>query len=223
MLISVRLVGWLLQVAGLAALALAILMWDAKSHVLYGWNSVHVGYSILAILAVIGAGVAREPLVHRLLGFRVVLANGTRPTFFHKASRALLFWLLLTSPGVFRIDAIFGQLPLSTRESLIASAGAAFALMLLPALTALSTRGTSSIHDLLVGTRIVRASPWASGTEGKPVRSALTLRGALICYSWSLAVLLLVGMLLDWRYRISDTYSAYFRARTRHTSADRSG
>lgn len=216
LLILRRLLAFLTATALLSAAGLALLFWDAKSHSLYGWDSVQLGYSILVVCAVMGAALGPDHLLLRAFGLRLVLANGMPATRLHRASRSALLWLLLSSPGAFKLDSVPTHLPISVREQFIACAAAIYALLCLPAVTVLLSRGVSSVHDILTGTRVLRRS-LRPATEGSPSFSPVPL--VVSGYSLLLAGFIVLAMGLDWHYRIAEVYGAYFRARAPYVAS----
>jgi hypothetical protein len=212
LLIALRLLAFLAATILLSAAGVGLLLWDARTYGLYGWDSIHLGYSLLVGAAVVGATLGREHLLLRMLGLRLVLSNGMPAPRLHRASRSLLFWLFVLAPSVFKLSDILSDLPISYREQIIAGTAADLALICLPAVTVLLSRGISSIHDGLIGTRVVRRGEMPlSSVEGKTLFSPLRL--AVAGYSFVFACFILLAVFLDWRYRIADLYGAYFRAR----------
>ena len=215
-LLFLRLIGGLMATLALCAVAVGLLLWDARSHVLYGWDSVRLGYWVMLALALVGSAIGRKSLVLHLSGLDLVLRSGLPATRAHRAVRSLLFWLMLASPGVFGIGMLISQLPLSERQRILCTLAAVLAIVLLPAVSILCTGGRSSIHDLLVGTCVYRRKAGFVLRHRDQWRAVLSRVVATYC--GLVALLLLLGMAVDWRYRVTDVYGAYFRAREPYMS-----
>jgi hypothetical protein len=210
LLLARRIGATALEIAVLSAFSTAALFWDAQTDGLYGWNPVQVGFWLLFLLLVVLSAIPSQPLSYQLFRIRLQRIDGQAASVFHRFTRCLLFWVLLTAPGSLNPDLLFDHLPISGREKLLGSFAVVIALVISPAVSTIVSNGQMSIGDLLTQTTV--------HTQKRGITREFTSKAYRIRFGVSVGLatltLSLVSILLvDWRYRISDRTDAYLQQR----------
>lgn len=195
----------------LATIAVGLLLLDAKRDVFYGWNTVRLGYYLLAAIAIVHAVGAKYGLTYRLLRVRLVLIDGRPASALHRGVRSLLTYLFVASPATFGIIELLSKWPMQFRERAVGSIVLLVATSALPLITTVATRGSVSIVDVLVGTHVELEGRVPS--KGLEARKAAWQFMAAVTASF-LASCLLTGMLLDWKLDLSADYVARWETRS---------
>jgi hypothetical protein len=207
-----RTIAFLIEFAVLSGIALAGLFWDFKTNALYGWNSVRVGYMVLVLASFALSGVPSQPLSYRAAGIRLYDSRGSSPTLFHRITRCLLFWVLVSAAEIFVPDFLLTRLRLSAREIVLLELAIIASVMAAPVTLAVLSLGRASIHDILTHTR-VGSRNFVPGLAKSGDLERFRVRFVVGTGSLLLAFVLTCATLLDWQYRISDNLSGYYRRR----------